>query len=232
MVNNDRVIAVIPARAGSKSIPDKNIRDLNGKPLISWAISSSKQCKYIDRTIVSTDGDKIANVANEFGAEVYTRPAELAQDNSLVIDCLRELITRLREEGETAKYLVLLEATSPLRTLEDIKKCIELVTTCDSVATFSEAELNPHRAWKKTEEGNMVPFIEGAIPWKPRQLLPAALQLNGAVYVFEIDKLPSDSIALLFGKIGAVEMPAERSIDIDNYHDLEKAKHMIGADSL
>ena len=217
MINNKRVIAVIPARAGSKSIPDKNIIPIAGKPLIAWPIESGLNCTYIDRVIVSTDGDKITNVASEFGAEVYLRPNFLAQDNSLVIDCLRELIARLRLEGETAEYLVLLEATSPLRSVDDICNCIELIESeCyDSVATFSNEELNPHRTWKITD-GQAVPFIEGAVPWLPRQELPEALQLNGAVYVFKIDVLPANEPAIFFGNKGAVIIPAERAVDIDD----------------
>lgn len=217
MIKNKRVVAVIPARAGSKTITDKNIMPIAGKPLIAWPIESGLKCDYIDRVIVSTDGEKIANVAREHGAEVYLRPEKLAQDDSLVIDCLRDLISRLRTEGEAAEFLVLLEATSPLRADEDIRKCLELIeqNDYDSVATFSDAELNPHRAWKVVS-GQVETFIEGAIPWLPRQALPEAIQLNGAVYVFKIDGLPDEQPAILFGKKGAVVIPAERAVDIDN----------------
>ncbi len=226
MINGKRVIAIIPARAGSKSIPDKNIKGLAGHPLISWPIKSALNNKYIDRVIVSTDGIKIAHIAKEYGAETYDRPKELAEDSSLVIDCLRDLIIRLRSEGETAKYMVVLEATSPLRSQEDINKCIEQVLHNDSCATFCEAELNPHRAWK-IDNGVASTFIDGAIPWLPRQELPQAMQLNGGVYVFEIDKLPADGVAIYFGKKGAVIMPHERSIDIDNPIHLDIAEKLL-----
>jgi CMP-N-acetylneuraminic acid synthetase len=215
MINDKRVIAVIPARAGSKSIINKNIKLLAGKPLVAWPIDSAKKSKYIDRIIVSTDGELIKSVAEQYGAEVYLRPKNLAQDESLVIDCVRDLIRRLKKENEEAAYLVLLEPTSPLRSVEDIDLVIEKLLTHDSVATFMEAELNPHRAWKI--EGNMVvPFIDGAIPWLPRQKQPEAYQLNGAVYGFHIDKIAIEGSPALSGNIAAVMMPPERSVDIDN----------------
>ena len=150
MLDNKRVIAVVPARGGSKSVPGKNIKDLAGKPLIAWAIEAAKKTGAIDRVIVSTDDQKIAAVSSESGAEVYRRPHHLATDESLVIDTLRDLIGSLRQEGENAEIMVLLEATSPLRTPGDIQACLEKLVRdgLDSVATFHEAELNPHRAWK------------------------------------------------------------------------------------
>jgi N-acylneuraminate cytidylyltransferase len=96
----------------------------------------------------------------------------------------------------------------------------------DSVATFKTAELNPHRAWALTD-GSPSTFVPGADPWQPRQKLPAAYQLNGAVYSFYADRLPVDSPALLFGRAGAIVMPPERSIDIDREIDFVMAEAML-----
>ena len=96
MINGQRVIAVIPARGGSKSVPKKNIKPLGGKPLICWSIEVAKNTPAVDRVIVSTDSDEIAQVAKSAGAEVYLRPAHLATDEALVIDALRDLIAGLR----------------------------------------------------------------------------------------------------------------------------------------
>ncbi|PKG98915.1 cytidylyltransferase domain-containing protein [Paraglaciecola sp. MB-3u-78] len=226
MINDKRVIAVIPARAGSKSIINKNIKLLAGKPLVAWPIETAQKSQYIDRIIVSTDGELIKSVAEQYGAEVYLRPENLAQDESLVIDCVRDLIRRLKRENEDACYLVLLEPTSPLRSVEDVDLVIEKLLTHDSVATFMEAELNPHRAWKV--EGDMVvPFIDGAIPWLPRQKQPEAYQLNGAVYGFHINKITIDGSPVLSGNIAAVMMPPERSVDIDNLIHFAIAEEII-----
>jgi N-acylneuraminate cytidylyltransferase len=220
MLNGKRVIAVIPARGGSKSVPGKNIRLLGGKPLLAWSIEVARQVREIDRIIVSTDDPQIASVGKAHGAEVYTRPAHLATDEALVIDALKDLLQTLQAEGETPEWVVLLEPTCPLRTADDVRDCLKLIARgdYDSVATFKDAELNPHRAWKLID-GVPEVFIPGAIPWLPRQKLPKAYQLNGAVYVFRANLLAKEAKSLLVGKLGAVLMPRERSQDIDESID-------------
>lgn len=233
MVNGQRALAIIPARGGSKSVPGKNIRDLGGKPLLAWSIDVAKQVDEIDRIIVSTDDAEIMAVASSRGAEVYRRPAHLATDEALVIDAIKDLHRTLLAEGEQPEWMILLEPTCPLRAADDIRKCLQLVErgTYDSVATFKEAELNPHRAWRLVDDVPEV-FIEGAIPWLPRQRLPKAYQLNGAVYLFRSSLVAQEERTLLVGRMGAVVMPRERSQDIDENIDfliiealLGKAKH-------
>jgi CMP-N,N'-diacetyllegionaminic acid synthase len=220
LLNKQRVIAVIPARGGSKSVPRKNIRPLRGKPLLTWSIEVARQVTEIDRIIVSTDDAEIAAVGRANSAEVYTRPAHLSTDDALVIDALKDLLSQLRSEGETAEWLILLEPTCPLRTADDVRECLKLAAVggYDSVATFKDAELNPHRAWRLVDGAPEV-FIPGAIPWLPRQKLPKAYQLNGAVYLFRASLLVTEARSLLVGKLGAVLMPRERSQDIDDRLD-------------
>lgn len=228
MINNKKVVVVIPARAGSKSIPDKNIRMIAGKPLIGWSIDVAKKTKYVDRVIVSTDGDVISQISKEFGAEVFHRPPELARDDSLVIDAIRCVIAELTDSGYDADCIVLLEPTSPLRLPSDVDDVIEklVLGEYDSVATFREAELNPHRAWKIVD-GQVKTFIDGAVPWLPRQKQPEAWQLNGAVYGFVASRLPSEGISILFGKIGCITMPHDRSLDIDDKVQFMMAESML-----
>jgi len=214
-----RVIAVVPARGGSKTVPGKNIKLLSGKPLLQWSIEIGKSVAEIDRVIVSTDDEQIAEVARNCGAEVYRRPAHLATDEALVIDALRDLIQTLRQAGENDGIMVLLEPTCPLRSTEDVAACLQLLGEgYDSAATFTEAALNPHRAWKIDARKPEV-FIPGAIPWLPRQKLPRAYQLNGAVYAFKTSLLEANGNSLLVGKAGAVVMPSDRSVDIDDALD-------------
>lgn len=228
MIGNERVVAIIPARGGSKSVKLKNLHPLGGKPLLAWPIEVAKQTPEIDRVIVSTDHEEIAQCARDHGAEVIMRPDDLASDTAMVADVLRHHITELRKEGETAKYLTLLEATAPFRLPRDVTACLNLLENegLDSVATFMEAEINPHRTWK-IENNHPDVFIEGAVPWKPRQLLPEAHQLNGAVYAFVMDNLPADAVGLLFGKTGAVTMERERSFDIDDKWDFVIANALL-----
>lgn len=220
MIDGKRVIAIVPARGGSKSIPRKNIRELGGMPLIAWAINVAREVPEIDRVIVSTDDKQIAGIAKSYGAEVYERASYLATDEAVVIDTVRDLNKTLHAEGEAADIMILLEPTCPLRTMDDVRACIlRLVEEgLDSIATFKPALLNPCRAWKLNGQIPK-PYIDGANPWQPRQALPPAYQLNGAIYAFYPDHLPAQANNLLFGSSGAMVMPHERSVDIDNEID-------------
>lgn len=228
MIEGRRVIALTPARGGSKSVPYKNLYPLGGKPLLAWPIETAKATSVIDRIIVSTDDDRIAAAAKELGAEVYRRSAELASDTAVVADTIRDLWRRLRSEGETAEILVLLEATSPFRSPAIIERCLRRMVDehLDSIATFHEAEINPERTWR-IESGAPEPFIRGAIPWKPRQLLTPAYQLNAAVYAFVPDRLTADSPSILFGKMGAEIVPADSVVDIDTLKDFAYANALL-----
>lgn len=228
MSSYKKVVALIPARGGSKSIPKKNIVCLGGKPLIAWTIELALKTPEIDRVIVSTDCDEISKVAQEYGAEIHVRPVELAQDHSLPIDTVRHVLEELKTDNYETDYLVYLEPTAPLRSMKDISDSIHLIIEkdFDSVATYTEAALNPHRAWKINDDCPEI-FIEGAVPWLPRQELPEAYQLNGAVYIVKTNKINQDSIGMVIGKTGAIIMPKERSVDIDHKIDLLVAEALI-----
>lgn len=220
MIDSQRVVAMIPARGGSKTVPGKNLRDLNGKPLIAWTIELALSLEEVDRVIVSTDSDEIAAVARQYGAEAVPRPPELATDTALVLDAVRDLAQRLHQEGEGAAYALLLEPTAPLRRGIDVQSCLQRLHQdgLDSVATFKPADLNPHRAWR-IREGMPETFVEGSVPWLPRQQLPEAFQLSGEVYAFRLDTLATATLGMLFGRTGAVVVDGKASLDIDNEQD-------------
>jgi N-acylneuraminate cytidylyltransferase len=203
----------------------KNVREVGGRPLLSWSVEVARATDVIDRTLVSTDDDEIGAVARESGAEVIDRPAALATDDALVADAVRHAVARLREDGESAPYVAMLEPTCPFRAPEDVQLAVERLVEhdLDSVASFTDAALNPHRAWS-IEDGRPTPVVDGADPWQPRQALPDAYELNGGVYAFAVDALPDEGVAMLFGDTGAVTMPPERSVDIDTPLDLEFAR--------
>ena len=232
MINKKNIIALIPARGGSKSVPGKNIYPLAGKPLIAYSIETALKVKEIDRVIVSTDDDEIGAIAKKYGAEHYKRPAHLATDHALVVDTIEYMIELLTNEGEQPGILILLEPTCPFRSVETVSKCIVMITNddtpYDSVATYTEAELNPHRAWKINGH-SPEPFIPATNPWLPRQKLPKAYQLNGAVYAFNVNafKKRGDSPGLLFGKTGAVVIDKNEAVDIDDEIDFKVAEVML-----
>jgi N-acylneuraminate cytidylyltransferase len=227
MMESRHVVALIPARGGSTSVPRKNIRPLDGRPLVAWSIDVAHAVEAVDRTVVSTDDPEIARVARQHDADVAGRPEHLATDDALVVDAVRYHLAQWRRKGEPVDVLVLLEPTCPLRATDDVRACLRQLVNedVDSVATFTEADLNPHRAWSiGGADEQPEPFVEEAVPWRPRQKQPEAYQLTGGAYAFFAERLPDDTVAPLFGRTGAVVMPEERSVDIDSRVDLELAR--------
>lgn len=230
MINGIRVICLVPVRGGSKAIPKKNQQLLGGKPLMVWPIESGLSSMEIDRVIVSTEDPILSSIAREHGAEVSERPRELASDYSLVVDVIRNFWDSIKKEGESAEILVLLEATSPFRSPELISRCLNRLTSedLDSIATFRKAAINPERTWKIIDS-KPSPFIDGAIPWMPRQSLKDAYQLDGEVYAFYPDRLPEGAPSLLFGRSGAEISSDDNIVDIDTPLDLEIANAILKA---
>lgn len=227
MIDQKRILALTPARGGSKGLPGKNTRKLCGKPLLSYPIETAQASKYIDKIIVSTDCTDIAQIAKEYNATVSIRPPHLATDKALVADTIRELIRGMEEKFD---YLVLLEATSPLRSSEHIDKCIETIIKhdADSVATFSLATPPPTRLWK-INNNIASTFLAHADPGLPRQQQEDAYYLNGLVYVFNINSfLNSDTNIIFFGKSIAV-VTNEICVDIDTLEDFQLAEYIMRA---
>jgi len=221
----DTVAAFILARAGSKGLPGKNIRMFAGKPLLVWSIEAARDSGRVDRVIVSTDGVETADVARAAGAEVFMRPDALSSDTALPKDAIRHHVVEMAQAGGEPDVIVLLQPTSPLRRASDICACLdELRDGADSAVTFVKSPSNPHRVWR-IEGGVPTPFIEGGDPWAPRQALPDAFAINGAVYAARARALLDDRTAsFLVGDARAVLMPPERSIDIDTALDFTIAE--------
>lgn len=218
MIDGKSVLAIIPARGGSKGVPQKNIRLLAGKPLISWAIEEAGKSKYIDRIIVSTDDPVIAQTARQFGGDVpFLRPSELARDDTPgiapVLHALDELPTKY-------DLVVLLQPTSPLRTIEDIDGCIgQLITTkSKSCVSVVEPDKSPFWTYSIDDKECLVPLLDNK--FDRRQDIPSVYALNGAVYVAESAWLKSKK-SFVSTETVAYIMPRERSIDIDTELDLE-----------
>lgn len=225
-----KTVAFIPARGGSKGIPRKNLQLLAGQSLLQRAIGVAQCAQFVDEVVVSTDSEEISVHAIEFGAKSDTRPPELAKDSSLIVDAIREFWARYKKKEPDVELLVLLEPTSPFRTSQLIDKCVRRVIEqkLDSLATFSEASVNPERTWRM-DSGVPVPFIDNAVPWRPRQELTPAYQLNGLVYVMRPQSMPDDGVAVLYGLQGAEIVDGKHCIDIDNIQDLEVANVLFNA---
>ena len=217
-----KVIAIIPARGGSKGVYKKNIKLVKGKPLIAYTIEVAKKSKLINEIFVSTDDKKIAETANQYGVEVIPRPEDLAQDDTPDLPVFKHAILYLEKKGIKTELIVNLRPTAPLRTVEDIDSAIKTMfnTKADSVRSF--CEVNEHPYWMfKIVNGRSIPFIpEHSISKYPRrQLLPKLYILNGAVDIMRAKCVKKD---LLYGKdMRAYIMPRTRSIDLDTEEDFK-----------
>jgi CMP-N,N'-diacetyllegionaminic acid synthase len=228
MLGEHRVAALVPARGGSKGLPGKNLRLLGGRPLLRWTLDVAAQVPAIDAVYVSTDDEQIAREVRAAGAVVSPRPAELADDQALVIDAIRYHLRQWRGTPEAPGIVVLLQPTSPLRSAADVEASLRplLEGSHDSAATFCRCGTHLQRLWRPVD-GTVEPLLAGADPWQPRQQLPDLYEINGAVYTFFADRLPDAAQGPLFGRIAPVLMPAERSIDIDSAFDLAIAEALL-----
>jgi N-acylneuraminate cytidylyltransferase len=184
------VLALIPARSGSKSVPRKNLRPLHGKPLIAYSIAHALACPLIDRVIVTTDSEEIATVARAFGAEApFLRPAEISGDHALDIEFHRHALEWLeRHEGYRPALVVNLRPTHPIRDPATLAKAIQAFAAApqaDCLRSVRASELSPYKMWRIGDDGYAVPVapIDGmAEPYNmPRQLLPMSYWQDGYV---------------------------------------------------
>lgn len=221
------MIAIIPARGGSKGLPGKNIKEMCGSPLIAYTIEAALKSKSIDHVILSTDDEQIAEIAKKYGAEVpFMRPAELASDKAIAVDNYIYTIGRLEKEWNTKiDCFVVLQPTSPLRIAEDIDGAVDLFNTkkADSVVTYVK-EAHPVFWHKKIDENNKLEDVfEGTIA--NRQDLPTTYYPNGAVYVFSTEMIRQKKYYT--DNSYAYIMPRERSVDIDILDDFKYAEFLM-----
>lgn len=218
MINGQKVLGIIPARGGSKTVLRKNIRLLAGKPLIAWTIEEAGKSKYIDRLIVSSEDAEIIKVAQEWGAEVpFVRPKELAEDETPGIEPVIHAINNIEEQFD---YIVLLQPTSPLRTVIDIDECICYCITENAAVCVSVSIVDKNPYWMYTLEKNQIisPFMQTERYFDRRQDLPEVYVLNGAIYLARTDYL-LNARNFISNETRAYIMPADRSVDIDGEMD-------------
>ena len=221
-----KYLAIIPARGGSKRLPNKNILDLNGKPLIAWSIEAAKKNKYINNIVVTSDSEKILDIANKYNIKTIKRPDFLATDTATTFDTIKHTIDSLQEKYE---YIVLLQPTSPLRNEKHIDEAIELLEKKNADAVISVCETEHSPLWSNTlpEDLNMSNFLRDEIKNKRSQDLPKFYRLNGAIYICKTDKLLEEKTFLLKNNIYAYIMDRKSSIDIDDEIDFKLAEILI-----
>lgn len=193
MFKGKKVLSIIPARGGSKGLPDKNIKEMNGKPLIYWTIKRAKESRYLDGIYVSTDSPQIADICQSVCKQNVSelRPSELAQDSSSSVDVIKYTIDLLRQRGKVYDYILLLEPTSPLREKEDIDNVIQLACENperDGVISLGQVHMEHPLAVKIIgEKGNIVPFFNSGEKYYQRQQMQQVYFPYGVAYLIKTE---------------------------------------------
>ena len=234
-LKKDEVLAIIPARSGSKSVIDKNIRPIAGKPMIAYSIEHGLKAECIDRVIVSTDSEKYADIARKYGAEVpFIRPAEYATDTALDIDVFRHALTFLKEnEAYEPEIVVQLRPTYPIRRISDIEAMVKYMREhpdVDSMRCIAPAKEVAYKMWFKDDDGMLSPIMTD-IPEcynMPRQQLPKIYYQNAAIDVIRASVILEQN-SMSGKKIAGYEM--DENFDIDTEEEFKKAAEYMSKSS-
>jgi len=229
MIEENKVLAIIPARGGSKGIPKKNIIDVGGKPLVYYSINVAKESRFIDRVIVSTDNKEIAEIVEKIGAEVpFIRPSELARDDTPTYPVIKHALEWLKEkENYKPELIVILEPTFPLRTVREVDEAIRTISSneeVDSLRGVCEPFQNPFKMWLLRGK-YLEPLIktEKETHGTPRQSLKKVFWQNGFIYISRY-KTIMEKGDIAGEKILPFVLGKDKYIDLDTKEDLELLK--------
>ncbi|MBI2064465.1 MAG: acylneuraminate cytidylyltransferase family protein [Candidatus Yanofskybacteria bacterium] len=224
MYKNKKILAVITARGGSKGVQRKNIKPLNGHPLISYVINTAKGSKLIDQVIVSTEDKEIAEIAKKYGAMVpFMRPLELASDTAKSLDVLLHAVKYLEQVNKyKADIIVLIQPTTPLSITQDIDDCIKKLvdTRSNSCTTVAEVVERPEYMYS-IKNNKAVAYVKNRDPEARRQDLSKLYISNGAAFAVKRNILVNKNMLVDEGNHTAVIMPRERSVDINEPLDFK-----------
>ena len=227
MYRGKTFLAIIPARGGSKRLPNKNILNLNGKPLIAWTIEAALKSRYIDKIVVSSDSDEILKVAKSYkNILCLERPYHLATDTAKTTDVVKHVLENVKEKYD---YIILLQPTSPLRTEKHIDEAIEFLDRKNADAVVSVCEMEHSPLWSNTlpEDLSMKNFLREDIKGKRSQDLPKYYRLNGAIYICKTDRFLEENTFFIKDNIYAYIMDKMSSVDIDDDFDFKLAEMII-----
>lgn len=225
------ILCTICARGGSKGVKNKNIRELMGKPLIAYTIEQAKASKLFKYIVVSTDSDEIANIAKEYGAEVFfKRNAEMASDTAGKLDVIKDAFRRSEEYYNTTfDYLVDLDATAPLRNIEDIINSFKQFkeNDNDNLITAMPSRRSPYfNLVEQDKNYNVYLSKKLETPILRRQDAPKTYDMNASIYIWKRDAILNEN-SIFLEKTGLYVMPEERSIDIDSELDFKFVEFLI-----
>lgn len=226
--SGNKVLGIIPARGGSKSIPKKNIKKLNGKPLILYTIEQAKKSSLLDKIIVSTDSKEIASIVKNYNIEVpFLRPKELSKDDTGSVDVVLHALSVMEKKDNTKyDFIVLLQPTNPLRSSTLIDKAIKIIknNNIDSVVSIVDVGANhPHRMYSLNSKNYIKPFVENLKnQMMPRQKLPSIYIRSGDIYAIKKKTLIKKK-SLIGDKTYGLVVDANETINIDEKIDLDLA---------
>lgn len=221
-----RILAVIPARGGSKGLPRKNILSFNGRPLLAYSIEAAQRCPLVDRCVVTTEDAEIKATALAYGAEVIDRPSAFSTDSARTHEAARHVLETVRSDGPLPEILVLLQPTSPLRTAAHLTECLETFLASEATCAISvtEAEHHPYKTFL-LEGGRLLPLFNAESIEMPRQSLPAVYRPNGAIFAI-YSRVFLDTGNFYTPPALAYRMPADASVDIDTAFDFSMAERI------
>jgi len=227
MFRNSKVLGIIPARGGSRRLPGKNILQINGKPLIGWTIEAGCGSARLDKIVVSTEDENIAQVARAWNAvEVFNRSKALATDDASTCDVVLEVVECLTAKGEQYGYVVVLQPTSPLRTETDIDEAFELIEEKEAIGAIGVCETEHPVEWMgKIPPSRLLDsfFRETELTRRSQDYMPSFL-VNGAIYIVPVNRLQEEKTFFLKNGMVAYLMDRKESIDIDNEYDMQLAE--------
>jgi len=226
---NRKVLAIIPARGGSKRLPRKNILPLAGKPLIAWTIEAAINSQVFEQVIVNTDDAEIAEISESFGATIpFIRPATLASDTASSIDVIKHTLLWYQEKGIYFTDVVLLQPTSPLRNSEDIIIAINSYNQKKASTVLSVCEVDHPTQWCNSLDNSlsMNGFIKEKTGKSRSQDFDKEYRLNGAIYIWDVSKFLAQNSTVIEPSFATI-MPRSRSIDIDEEIDFKIAEALL-----
>ena len=229
MIKNKKVIVIIPARSGSKGLKNKNIMNLDGKPLLSWPIHSSLKSKYVDRTIVSTDSEKYSQIAVKYGAEIpFIRPKEISIDSSTSLEVIEHVIKSIGLLS--SDIIILLEPTSPFTTSSDIDNCLEKFVKnedCASLVGLSKSDkFHPDYSLQIDDENYIINYSDNITNHIARQKVTDIYYPDGSIYISNVNDLIKKKTFYHDKTMGYI-FPKYKNIEIDDIYDFKYAESLL-----
>jgi CMP-N-acetylneuraminic acid synthetase len=225
-----KVIALIPARGGSKGVIRKNLRKVSGRVLMDFTVEAAKSSRHVDAVYVSSEDEEILNFARASDVEVICRPAEYASDTASAVEVvthfINDLPSKLRQQDP---YIVYLQPTSPLRTSKHIDDALEIIVLLnnDKLVSVTELETSPFKSFKINHDGNLESLFDEKLSNARRQDLPTTYIPNGAIYIFRISDFIERGGFPSNGSIPFI-MNEEESLDIDTEADVKRLEQILG----